>query len=67
MSDLLLAPYLNVTAPVTVGPWSLVPFRALKQEDDEAAAESRTWLLRPFALLYCGWWRRIASRAAAPR
>ena len=44
MSDLLLAPYLNVTAPVTVGPWSLVPFRALKQEDDEAAAESRTWL-----------------------
>lgn len=42
--DLLLAPYVVVSAPVTVGPWELVPFREFQQDADESEGESREWV-----------------------
>lgn len=44
MPDLILAPYLVVKTPVTVGPWELAPFRELQQDDDESEADSRGWV-----------------------
>jgi hypothetical protein len=42
--DLLLAPYVVLKTPVTVGPWQLVPFREFQQDDDDSEDESRAWV-----------------------
>lgn len=44
MPDLILAPYLVLKTPVTVGTWELVPFRELQQDHGAADAECRAWL-----------------------
>lgn len=44
MPDLILAPYLVLKTPVTVGTWELVPFCELHQDDDESEAELRGWV-----------------------
>jgi hypothetical protein len=44
MPDVILAPYLVVKTPVTVGPWELVPFRELRHGDGESEAGLRRWV-----------------------